>query len=124
MKEKKKILIADDDPDIAKILRIQLEQAGFEVLTTTEGVRTIELAHKQKPDLIILDIQMPVGTGRSVLQAFQSKPETKGIPVIILTGLEDPHLKERLLAEGAKDFFKKPYDLKTLLEKINRHLPQ
>lgn len=110
-----KILIADDDPDIVKALKDRLEFEGFETTVASEGVRAIELAHKEKPDLILLDLKMPTGTGQSVLQALRARPDTERIPVIVLTAMKEEGLKERLLAKGASAFFEKPYEEDDLL---------
>lgn len=118
MNPAKKILIADDEKDFVTVCGGYFHQEGWTVLEAYEGVRTLSIAHHEKPDLILLDIQMPAGTGRSVLQALRSKEDTKKIPVIVVTGLREPGLKERMLAEGAQDFFEKPFDFGELVKKI------
>lgn len=115
---KNKILIVDDEQDLVSALRTRLEAEGFETCAAYEGIRGIEFAHKEKPDLIILDLKMPAGGGQSVLQALRSRPDTEKIPVIILTAMKESGLKERLLAEGASAFFEKPYEPDELLSEI------
>lgn len=113
-----KILIADDEIDYVEILTSLLEAHGFEIVVAHEGVRAIEVAHKQKPNLIILDLQMPAGTGQMVLQYLRSKPDTHAIPVIVMTASSDPEAEPMVRALGAQAFIQKPYDNEILLAKI------
>ena len=115
---KQKILIVDDNQDLVMVLREFLEHHGFEIMEAYEGIRGIEIAHKKTPDLILLDLQMPAGTGQSVLQALRSRKETQEIPVIVLTGRQEPNLEKEMLAAGAQGFLLKPYSHEILLDKI------
>lgn len=117
------VLIADDDKELTEILSDLLRYNGYNTLATFEGIRTIQAAHKEKPDLIILDLKMPAGSGRNVLQALRARPETRDIPVIILTGIEDPFLRDEVTSAGAQDFVRKPYNSDDLLKKIKTFLP-
>lgn len=114
----KKILIADDEYDFVEMVQDRLEKNGYVVLTAHEGVRAVEAAHKQKPDLILLDLKMPAGTGQSVLKAVRSHPETKNIPVIVITALPSGALEKEIKEAGAEAFFRKPFNMEKLLEKI------
>ena len=116
------ILIADDDRDLCESLNQRLRYEGFEALAAYEGVRVIEAAHRHQPDLILLDINMPAGTGMTVLRALRSREDTKKIPIIVMTAMEEPGLKERVLFEGANDFLKKPFEIQLLLNKIRTFL--
>ncbi|OGP08074.1 MAG: hypothetical protein A2048_08280 [Deltaproteobacteria bacterium GWA2_45_12] len=118
MEPRKKILIADDERGIVENLRDLLESKGFNTVYAYEGIRAIEVAHKEKPDLIILDLNMPAGTGQTVIQNLKSRNETKEIPILVLSGMDEPHLKQKVVALGAKDFVPKPYDVEDLLGKI------
>lgn len=112
------ILIADDDKALVETIRTRLEFEGFKTLTAHEGIRVIEHARKDKPDLIILDIKMPAGSGTFVLEDLLKLDETRDIPIIILTGLDDSDLEEKSYKLGAKAFIKKPCDLDKLTHKI------
>ena len=118
MEPRKKILIADDERGIVENLRDLFESKGFNTVYAYEGIRAIEVAHKEKPDLIILDLNMPAGTGQTVIQNLKSRNETKEIPILVLSGMDEPHLKQKVVALGAKDFVPKPYDVEDLLGKI------
>ncbi len=119
-----RILVVDDDVDLVKTLRTRLEFEGYETSAAYEGVRAVEAAHKQKPHLILLDLRMPAGTGQSVLKTLRSHPDTEKIPIIIITAMDDPRLEIETKAAGAEEFFRKPYSIEILLEKIRFHLPQ
>ncbi len=116
--KKYKILIADDDKDIVIVLRQLLEAKGFSTFSAHEGVRAIEIAHKEKPDLIILDLKMPAGTGQSVLQTLRSRYETEKIPVMILSGHADEKVEIDIKKAGAQDFIRKPYEPEFLLQRV------
>jgi DNA-binding response OmpR family regulator len=124
MGQKKKILIVDDERDIVKGLMIRLQGAGYEVTTAFDGAQGVFMAHKEKPDLIILDIRMPAGNGFSVAQRLKRSIHTFTIPVIFLTGSPDRNAEEKAMALGARFFIKKPYDPEELLDAIKRALEE
>ena len=113
-----KILIADDEISLAQTIKERLNFEGYETLLAHEGIRATELANKNKPDLILLDLIMPVGTGQSVLKNLKANPKTKNIPVIVVTAMRKPGLEKEMLDAGANDFVQKPFEVKDLLEKI------
>jgi len=122
MGEKKKILIVDDERDIVKALMIRLQKAGYEVVTAFDGAQGVFMAHKEKPDLIILDIRMPAGNGFSVAQRLKHSTHTFTIPVIFLTGSPEKNAEQKAMALGARFYVKKPYDPEELLDAIKRAL--
>ena len=122
MEQKKKILIVDDERDILKALMIRLQGAGYEVVTAFDGAQGIFMAHKEKPDLILLDIRMPAGDGFSVVEKLKHSPSTFSIPVIFLTGSPEKDSEERAMTLGARFYIKKPYDPEELLDAIKRAL--
>lgn len=115
----KKILIVEDDQDLEKVLRIVLEEAGFEVISSSDAYGGIQLVHKEKPDLVILDIAMPAGGGFKVLRNLRQSIYTRGIPVIITTGSDAKEFELEALRLGIKEYMKKPYSPEELLDKIN-----
>jgi DNA-binding response OmpR family regulator len=122
MEEKKKILIVDDERDIVKALTIRLQRAGYEVVTAFDGAQGIFMAHKENPDLIILDIRMPAGDGFSVAEKLKESATTVAVPVIFLTGSPEKNSEEKAMAVGARFYVKKPYDPEELLDAIRRAL--
>ena len=113
------ILIADDDREIVESIKEYLELQGFDTLFAFEGIRALEQARKNRPNLIILDIQMPTGTGIRVLEDLAKLDTTKNIPVIVLTGLDDSKIEERARQLGVKEYMRKPCNLEVLTLKIN-----
>ncbi len=124
MGQKKKILIVDDERDIVKALMIRLQGAGYEVVTAFDGAQGVFMAHKEKPDLILLDIRMPAGNGFSVAQRLKRSINTFTIPVIFLTGSPERNAEEKAMALGARFYVKKPYDPEELLDAIRRALEE
>jgi CheY-like chemotaxis protein len=122
MGEKKRILIVDDERDIVKALTIRLRGAGYEIVTAFDGAQGIFMAHKEKPDLILLDIRMPAGDGFSVAEKLKQSVDTLAIPVIVLTGSPEKNSEEKAMALGARFYVKKPYDPEELLDAIKRAL--
>jgi len=117
----KKILILEDDTAIAAALAIRLEAAGYEVLTAPDGVQGLKLVLDQRPDLILMDIWMPVGIGFSVAKRLQSLG-LGGIPIIFITASKQKGLKKAAKNLGAAGFFEKPYDSAQLLQAVARTL--
>ena len=122
MTQKKKILIVDDERDIVKALMIRLQTSGYEVVTAFDGAQGVFMAHKEKPDLIILDIRMPAGDGFSVAQRLRKSINTFQIPIIFLTGSPEQNSEQRAQELGARFYIKKPYDPEELLDAVKRAL--
>jgi DNA-binding response OmpR family regulator len=119
---KAKILIADDEEDLVKALKIRLQTEGYEVLTAFNGIQAIEVTHKFHPDLILLDIMMPAGDGYSVCEKLKESTDTSNIPVIFLTAKTLEHDERKGYVLGAEYYIKKPFDTDQLLEIIKKAL--
>lgn len=117
-----KILIADDDKDLVTLLRERIENDGFDTVCAFEGVRVVETAVKEHPDLIILDWLMPAGKAPYVLKGLRNNNETRHIPVIILTGIMENDMEKTAKDFGAKAFFRKPYEYREVILKIKELL--
>ena len=117
-----KILISDDDPDILRLIQLNLKFEGYETITSGDGITTLKLAQEQKPDLIILDVIMPGMDGWQVLAQLKKDKATENIPVILLTGVSMKEGKERGLIEGVEDFLSKPFNPLRLLEIVGEIL--
>jgi DNA-binding response OmpR family regulator len=114
---KKKILVADDDEAILDALILILEDAGYEVEATDNGM-TIRDSLSNSPDLLLLDIRMSGWNGRDICRYLKSQEATKHIPIILFSANRDT---EKLAREaGADDFITKPFDIDELLEKIEQ----
>ncbi|VAW80458.1 twitching motility protein PilH [hydrothermal vent metagenome] len=113
------ILIVDDSPTEAHILKKILEKNGFEIETAENGTEGIERARELKPDLILMDVVMPGLNGFQATRQLTKNSETADIPVIIVTTKDQETDRVWGLRQGAKDFLTKPVSEKTLMEKIN-----
>ena len=113
------VLIVDDSPTEAHVLKGMLEKNGFEVETAENGTEGIERAKALKPDLILMDVVMPGLNGFQATRQLTKDPETSEIPVIIVTTKDQETDRVWGLRQGAKDFLSKPISEKTLIEKIS-----
>lgn len=124
----KKILVVDDNEIILKTISLKLQGAGYRISTALDGAEAVAAARKESPDLILLDINFPpyVGgvpwDGFRVMEWFRRLDSSKKIPIIIITGSDDPKFKERATAGGAVAFFHKPIDHDDLLKVIRTTL--
>lgn len=120
MDKKIKILLVEDEPTAQKTLSEILTKQGYAMVSALDGETGLRLARTEKPDLIILDIILPRMEGLDVLAELKKEPETKDIPVIILTNLETPQQIERALSLGATTYLlKTQYTLPEVIVKIN-----
>jgi len=115
----KKILIADDEPDILEIIQYNLQNEGYEVATAKNGNDAIDQAKRFNPDLIILDIMMPGKNGIEVCNILRMQPAFKDTLIIFLTALSDEGTEVKGLETGADDFITKPVSPKVLVSKVN-----
>ncbi len=115
----KKILIADDEPDILEIIQFNLQAEGYTVFTAKNGDEAIDEAKKHHPDLVILDIMMPGKNGIDVCNILRMQPAFKETLIIFLTALSDEETEIRGLESGADDYLTKPISPKILVSKVN-----
>jgi two-component system alkaline phosphatase synthesis response regulator PhoP len=115
----KKILIADDEPDILEILEYNLTAEGFRVLKAKDGDEALEIANKEKPDLIVLDVMMPKRNGMDVCKILRDKPEFEDTLILILTALNDESSHIKGLEMGADDYVSKPISPKVFISRVN-----
>lgn len=108
---KKKVYIADDDPDILEVLTIILEDRGYDVTTSPDGKSLNKL--NDVPDLVLLDVRMSGSDGSEICRVLKSKDETKNIPVILISA--NRNLTEIAKDCGADDFISKPFDIKEIV---------
>ena len=113
-----KILIIDDDKIIRSIVSKALEKSGFVALSATNGSEGLEIAQKDSPDAIVLDRTMPGMDGNEVLEKLKENPETKNIPVMILTGRSSGLDISSSMQLGALDYVVKPFDEENFIIRI------
>jgi len=122
-----KLLLADDEPDIIELLQYNLKKAGYEIFTASNGLEAIEIAKKELPDIIILDIMMPLMDGVVTCQNLRTIPELKDKIIILLSARGEEYSEIAGLENGADDYIKKPVKIavlkariKALVNRINR----
>ena len=121
---KGRILVVDDEIYIVHILDFSLGMEGYEVITALDGEQALEKLKTEKPDLIVLDIMMPKLDGYEVCKAIKSSPETRHIPVILLSA-KGRNVDQKLGFDvGADDYITKPFSPRKLVERINQLLGQ
>ncbi|MCP4675093.1 MAG: response regulator [Deltaproteobacteria bacterium] len=115
---KKKILVVDDEKDVVEFYRDLLEDNGYEVSSAYDGLKAMELVKKDKPDLILLDLQMPEETGTGFYRKLHNKTDLKDIPVIIISGLAG----RNLAVSKSVVVIDKPPKEQEILEEVRRSL--
>ena len=127
MSEKKKILLIDDDPDFVEAVKVIVENGGYEVKVAYDGQEGLEAVEEEKPDLIVLDVMMPVMNGHEACAKLKGNKDTADIPVILLTAVADrvttsKYTHRDKLESDAEDYMPKPIEPKELLELIKNWL--
>ena len=117
-----KILVVDDEPSIVDVLTRFLTREGYDVVTASNGLEALQQVHQEQPDLILLDVTMPVLDGFSVCAQLKGDERTALIPITMLTGLDDREHRTRGIESGADDFLTKPFEQSTLRARIRSQL--
>jgi two-component system, cell cycle response regulator DivK len=121
---KQRILIVEDQEDNRRILRDLLSSVGFELTEASTGDEGVRLAELSRPDLILMDVQMPVLDGYEATRRIKAKPELCEIPIIVVTSYALSGEDIKATAAGADDYIAKPYSPRELLAIVRRFLPQ
>ncbi len=116
----KKILICDDDEGILDLLTMLLEDNGFDVIAEQSSLNVYKIIESEHPDLLILDLWMPVLSGDQVLRMLKNNPATQTLPVMIISASMEG--KQIAVLAGADDFMAKPFDVNTLVERVKKFL--
>ncbi len=116
--DKTKILVVDDEPNIVQTLQDRLEMNEYQVVTAGNGREGLEKVEQEKPDVILLDVIMPIMDGHEMLEVLRKQPGGRDISVIMLTARSQTQDIARANACGIDDYIVKPFDLSELLEKI------
>jgi DNA-binding response OmpR family regulator len=120
MNNSTRILIVDDEPDILSLLTLHLKLKHYEVFKSSSPIKGIEIANKEKPDLILLDVMMPEMDGFQVAMKLKENEDTRNIPIIFLTARTQTEDKIKGFKAGADDYLVKPFDFEELEIRINR----
>lgn len=119
-----KILVVDDEPDVVELVERTLRTEGFEVLSAYDGIAALDMASTDKPDLILLDLMMPMMSGYEVCEQLKSNPSTQHIPVICLSSAHTMDARNTSMRAGAATLVTKPFLPAELTAQIRRHLPK
>jgi two-component system alkaline phosphatase synthesis response regulator PhoP len=127
MTERKKILLIDDDPDFVEAVKVIVENGGYDVTVAYDGEEGLEAVAAEKPDLIVLDVMMPVMNGHECCAKLKADPATAKIPIILLTAVADrvttsTYTHRDMLESEAEDYMPKPVEPKELLNLIKNWL--
>ena len=118
----KRILIADDETDIVETLQFMLEVEGFECLTAYNGEEALNLAKREIPDLLILDVMMPKINGYKVCRLLKFDSKYKNIPILMVTARSQE--EDKIIGEetGADEYITKPFEINDVVEKVKKYL--
>jgi len=114
----KKLLICDDDADIVDMLEMVLDEPGFQLITETDSRKVLELVLNEKPDLLLMDLWMPVMSGDQVLQQIRSNELLKALPVMIMSASRDG--QSIAMDAGASGYIAKPFDIDELVTRVHQ----
>jgi len=127
MTDKKQILLVDDDPDFVEAVKVIVESGGYDVQVAYDGQEGLEAVAENKPDLIVLDVMMPVMNGHETCAKLKADDATREIPIILLTAVADrvttsTYTHRDMLESEAEDYMPKPVEPQELLERIKSWL--
>jgi two-component system, OmpR family, alkaline phosphatase synthesis response regulator PhoP len=115
----RKVLIADDEPDILEILKFNLEREGYQVMTARDGDDALDKARRNHPDLVVLDMMMPRKSGAEVLELLRSQPAFRDTLIMFLTAVTDETTQLKSFDMGADDYISKPVSTSVFVSKVN-----
>jgi DNA-binding response OmpR family regulator len=113
------VLVVEDDPVILRLLEVNFQLEGFTVLLAHDGAEGIDLARTHKPDLVISDIMMPKTSGLELVASLKGDPDTKGIPIILLSAKAQTSDLKVGMDAGADDYVTKPFEPLDLVDRVN-----
>ena len=123
MGTKRRLLIIEDNEQNLYLATFLLEKSGYEVIAARSGREGIEKASNEQPDLIVLDIQLPVMDGYAVANTLKTMPECRETPIVAVTSFAMVGDKEKVLAAGCEGHIEKPINPETFVQQIEQHLP-
>jgi len=118
-RERPRVLVAEDEPMTRMLVKVLLEREHFEVIEATNGREAVDMATSQRPDLLLIDLNMPEVDGFEAIVRLRRDLSLAGMPVIVVTSAEGPEIERRVLQLGADDYIIKPFDPDILLSRIN-----
>lgn len=122
MNQKAKVLIVDDEPNNVDFIEQALEDTGYQLITATNGQEALDKIHSEQPDLVLLDLMMPVLDGFSVLAQVKADQTLRDIPIIIISSEQDSKSVVKGIKQGAEDYLTKPVNVNLLVNKVKDFL--
>lgn len=116
------ILVVDDEPDIRRLVSFSLKRHGFEVIEATDGLAACSVAAKEQPDLILMDVMMPLMNGFEAVRKLKENEATASIPVVMLSAKSQVYEQEEGLDSGAASYICKPFTPAELVEQVTAQL--
>lgn len=113
-----KVLLADNDPDFVTLCKAYLEERGWRTVVARDALQASTVARRDLPDAVVLDINMPGGSGIRALKQLKASPRVKAIPIIVVSGREDEQLPRTVIELGAVAFVRKPLALPELHQRL------
>ncbi len=117
-----KVLVVDDDPVILKLLRVNFEMEGYVVVSASDGQQALDMARAEHPDVVLLDVMMPVMDGLDVSRALRADEATRELPIVLVSAKAQASDLERGMDAGADDYITKPFDPLELLDRVGQVL--
>jgi two-component system alkaline phosphatase synthesis response regulator PhoP len=118
----RRVLVADDEPAMRLLCRINLESDGIDVVEAADGNAALALARELQPDVVILDVMMPGANGFDVAEELLRDPRTQSVPIVFLSARAELHLQRQGIELGGFDYLTKPFDALALAETLERVL--
>jgi len=119
---KPKVLIVDDETDVVEFIARTLQTEGFDVVCAYDGIGALDLVDSERPDLVVLDIMMPMMSGYEVCEQMKSNPQTQDIPIICVSSAHTPDARALSLRVGAATLIVKPFRPAELVAQVRRYL--
>jgi len=116
----KKILLADDDPNLIQVLQLRFKKAGYEIVEAYDGDEALLKMRQEKPDLAVMDITMPKMSGYALVREMKADADLKHIPIIVISGKDS--MQDIFKIEGVGTYLVKPFDFAELLTKVKEQL--
>ena len=120
----KRVLVVDDHPDNRQILRVLLDNAGYQMIEAEDGEGALAAAEEHRPDLILMDVQLPKLSGLDATRQLRADPKTAAIPIVVITSFALSGDAEKAKAAGASAYLAKPYSPRELLQMIRNLVPE
>lgn len=117
------IMVVEDYEDTRMLLRQALEMLGYDVLEASNGQEAVDIADRERPDLILMDLDLPILDGIAATQCIRQKPELEGVPIVAVTAYPMSYSHVKAFAKGCNEYMRKPIDIAQLTELVNRYLP-